>query len=90
MNYRVEAHKTLVSYLHGSVNYRAVGDGDLFSEFNGAAHQAVKDNAILDVALIADDNGMRLVCSQGYAWSNINLLADAHVAYKRCRVIHIR
>ena len=90
MNYGVEAHKALVSYLHGSVNYSAVGDGDLFSELNGAAHQAVKDNTILDVALIAYDNRMRLIRSQRYAWRNINLLADAHVAYKRGPVIHVR
>ena len=71
------------------MNDRSMGDGDILSQLDGASLEAVKDSAILDVALITNDYGAGFIRPQGYGWSDIDIFADAHIAYDRRRLIHI-
>jgi hypothetical protein len=67
-----------------------MSDGDPFPQLDGASHQAVEDNAVLDVALIADDDGMGLIRPQADTGRHVNLLSNANVTYERGCVINIR
>jgi hypothetical protein len=65
-----------------------MGDGHIVSQLYGASLEAVKDGAVLDVAFITNDYGAGFIRPQGYGWGDIDIFADAHIAYDRRRFVH--